>query len=305
MSRAEHLVTVDALAAELETPSPPVLLDVRWRLFDEPDAGWRGYLDQHLPGSRFLDMERVLTGHTGDPRDGRHPLPDADTLTSGLRALGIGAGDDIVVYDDPGSFAADRAWWVLRWAGMRVRVLDGGLPAWVAASRATEAGQPEPPPPGRSTGLIDLHTGQLPSIDADEAARFPDHGILVDCRAPNRFTGDYEPLDPRAGHIPGAVNLSAATLFTDDGYLLPDDQLDRRFADLAGLADQADQAYQAYQGPVAAYCGSGVSAAHNVLALAVLGREAALFPGSWSAWSNDLDRPVATGGGSPGSPLAP
>lgn len=305
MSRTEHLVTVDALAAELETSFPPVLLDVRWRLFDEPEAGWRRYLDQHLPGARFLDLERVLTGHTDNPRDGRHPLPDLETLVAGLRELGVSASDDLVVYDDPGSFAADRAWWVLRWVGLRARVLDGGLPAWVAGAETTESGkreaEPEPPLPSRSMGLDGLHTGQLSSIDADEAARFPEHGVLVDCRAPNRFSGEYEPLDPRAGHIPGAVNISAATLFTDDGHLPADDELHRRLAGLIGVTEQTGATEQ---GPVAAYCGSGVSAAHDVLALAVLGRDAALFPGSWSAWSNDPDRPAATGSGSPGSPPA-
>ena len=293
MNRAEHLVTVTALAAELESSAPPVLLDVRWRLFDKPDAGRRGYLDQHLPGARFLDLERVLTGHTGNARDGRHPLPTLETLVAGLRELGVSASDALVVYDEPGSFAADRAWWVLRWVGLRVRVLDGGLPAWVAASKTTESGEPEPPEHGRSTGLDGLHAGQLPSIDVAEAARFPEHGVLVDCRAPNRFTGEYEPLDPRAGHIPGAVNVSAATLFTEDGNLPSDDELHRR---LAGLA-QPD-----VKGPIAAYCGSGVSAAHEVLALAVLGRDAALFPGSWSAWANDPDRAVATGGRSASLP---
>ena len=137
--RSEHLLTPAELAAELGSDAPPVLLDVRWGLRDEPGAGRLRYGAQHLPGARFLDLESVLTSHCDDPRQGRHPLPDGPTLTSGLAALGVGAGGDVVLYDEPGSFAAERAWWVLRWAGIRARVLDGGMTAWLADGLPTES----------------------------------------------------------------------------------------------------------------------------------------------------------------------
>ncbi len=276
MSRSEHLVTASDLRRE---PDSVIVLDVRWRLGDLPSDGRARYVAGHLPGARHLDLEQVLTGPTDDPRAGRHPLPEVARLEHGLGALGVEAGDEVVVYDEPGSFAAARAWWVLRWAGIRTRVLDGGLPAWVAAGGPLQQGGEVSWPTTTPT----LTTGHLPCLSADEAAGFPDHGVLVDVRAPERFRGEVEPLDPRAGHVPGAVNLPAVRLFTDAGRLPLEEDLRRSLAELGAFGD------------VAAYCGSGVSAAQAVLALATLDVEAALFAGSWSAWSNDPDRPVATG----------
>ena len=277
MTRTAHLVPVDELADRLDTVR---LLDVRWALKDAPGDGRRRYAQGHLPGARFLDLEEVLTSHTGDPLDGRHPLPEVAALAAGLGALGVDAAEDIVVYDEPGSFAAERAWWVLRWAGLRVRVLDGGFPAWVAAAGPVQTGEPPDVVPTH----LDLAVGRLPTIDVETAATFAaDGGVLVDARAGERYRGEVEPLDPRAGHIPGAVNVSAATLY-DDGRMPPNDRL----RELLGPALSSEV-------PVAAYCGSGVSAARDVLALAVLGVDAALFPGSWSAWSNDPARPAAVG----------
>jgi thiosulfate/3-mercaptopyruvate sulfurtransferase len=279
VTRAEHLVSVAELAPML---SRVRLLDVRWSLSDSAGEGRRRYAEGHLPGARFLDLEEVLTAHTGDPLDGRHPLPEVATLTEGLGALGVSERDDLVVYDDPGSFAAERAWWVLRWVGLRVRVLDGGLPVWVGAGLALEPGEP---PPAVSARLV-LNPGQLPTIDVDGAAAFPENGVLVDGRAGGRYRGEVEPLDPRPGHIPGAVNVPAASLY-DDGRMPADHELRRRLAPaLDAMQDRP---------AVAAYCGSGVSAARDVLTFAVLGIDAALFPGSWSAWSNDPDRPAALG----------
>jgi thiosulfate/3-mercaptopyruvate sulfurtransferase len=275
MSRSEHLVTVEGLTRSDR------LLDVRWHLKDAPGDGRRRYARGHLPGARFLDLEEVLTRHTGDPRDGRHPLPEVGTLTAGLEALGVTLDDDLVVYDEPGSHAAERAWWVLRWAGLRVRVLDGGIDAWVEAGRPLEKGEPAPPRPSR----LELTVGHLPTIDADGAALFaPDGGVLIDGRAPERYRGETEPLDPRPGHVPGAVNVPATSLY-DAGRMPSTEELRSRLA----------VALEGNPGPVAAYCGSGVSAARDVLALAVLGVEASLYPGSWSAWSNDPCRPAAFG----------
>jgi thiosulfate/3-mercaptopyruvate sulfurtransferase len=292
VTRARHLVPVTELAAGLGHVR---VLDVRWRLSDAPGDGRRRYAEGHLPGARFLDLEAVLTRHTGNPLDGRHPLPDGGTLADGLGALGVEADDDLVVYDEPGSFAAERAWWVLRWAGLRVRVLDGGLPAWVAAGQAVVAGEP---PPVTGTRL-NLSVGHLPTIDVAGAARFAASGVLVDARAGERYRGEVEPLDPRSGHIPGAVNVSAATLY-DEGRMPSDDELRRQFEPALGPVHEPIEATERLR-PVAAYCGSGVSAARDVLALAVLGVDAALFPGSWSAWSNDPERPAAVGP-EPGGP---
>lgn len=286
-ARTEHLVTVAELGQAMATADPPVLLDVRWRLGDAAGEGARRYAEGHLPGARFLDLEAVLTRHTGDRRDGRHPLPDLDTLATGLTALGVRDGSPVVVYDEAGSFAAERAWWVLRWAGVPARLLDGGLTAWTEAGMPLASGPDSGPTasadPG-STGPLTLTGGHLPTIDVDAAAAFPSRGTLVDARAAERYRGEVEPLDPRAGHIPGAVNAPAAGLFDATGRL-PEGEVLHAALGAAGTSDA----------PVAVYCGSGVSAARGVLALSVLGVDAALFPGSWSAWANDPDRLAATG----------
>ncbi len=269
-ARNEVLVSVADLPDEVQ------LLDVRWNLGEQPGAGFEKYLQGHLPGARFLDLEAVLTGPTTDPTRGRHPLPDAVQLGEGLGALGIDPAQPVVVYDDPGSYAAGRAWWVLRWAGLDVRVLDGGIRAWVASGRPLQTGEPDVV----AGAPLDLATGRLPTVDADEVAAF--EGVLIDVRAPERFRGETEPVDPRAGHIPGAVNRPVSRFWNADGLLPSAAELDT----LVGLP--ADK-------PVAVYCGSGVSAAQAVLALASLGVEASLYPASWSGWSSDPTRPVAVG----------
>ncbi|MDQ7992085.1 MAG: sulfurtransferase [Propionicimonas sp.] len=276
-ARARVLIGVAELADRLAGPEAPQLLDVRWSL-GAPDGAGRGdYRAGHLPGARFLDLEAVLTGPTTDPLLGRHPLPDPDRVADGLAALGVDADRPVVVYDQPGSFAAGRAWWVLSWLGVDVRVLDGGLRAWVASAGPLETGEPRPPVPAQVRPLAPGHLG---TIDADQAAGFD--GTLIDVRAPERFRGEVEPLDPRAGHIPGAVNRPVGRFWDDDGRLPPAAVL----RDLLRLPDD---------GRVAVYCGSGVSAAQVVLALASLGLDAELYPASWSGWSSDPDRPAAVG----------
>lgn len=273
-ARSEVLIDTTALTEALAAGAQ--LLDVRWNLGEEPGTGHRAFIEGHIPTARFLDLEHVLTGPLTDPTLGRHPLPDASRLAEGLGALGVEADRPLVVYDVPGSFAAGRAWWVLRWAGLDVRVLDGGLPGWATAGGELETGEPEAPEPT----TLDLTTGSMSTVDADEAAAFP--GVLIDVRAPERYRGEVEPLDRAAGHIPGAVNRPVAG-FGDAAGRLPD------AATLDALLDLPLNA------PVAIYCGSGVSAAQAVLALASLGIEAALYPPSWSGWSSDPSRPVATG----------
>ena len=266
MARDEVLITADALAGLDEVD----LLDVRWQLGEAQGEGRRRYLDGHLPDARFLDFEAVLARH-GEPIEGRHPLPDVDTLEEGLGRLGVDGSRLIVVYDEAGSFAASRAWWVLRWAGLHVRVLDGGIGAWTEQGRPLAQGEVVAQP----VDLL-LTLGHLPTIDADQAADFD--GTLIDARAAERYRGEVEPMDPVAGHIPGAVNVPVSQFFASDG----------RLPDAERLTELLD-----VPGPVATYCGSGVSAAQLVLAAATLDRSVPLYPGSRSAWSNDPSRPVA------------
>ncbi|MFC8045101.1 sulfurtransferase [Nocardia sp. NPDC057353] len=249
------------------------LLDVRWALGDPEGA--QQYSDGHIPGAVFVDLDIELAAPPS-PARGRHPLPDLGYLQQCARSWGIRQGDAVVVYDATGGLAAARAWWLLRWGGIAdVRILDGGLPAWIAAGEPVATGAEAETVPGD----VVLTAGNLPVIDADAAARWP--GVLLDARAGERFRGETEPVDPRAGHIPGAVSAPTAENLDGDGRFRPLDDLRERFAGL--------------DGPVAVYCGSGVTAAHQIAALAVVGIEAALYPGSWSQWAHDPKRPVATG----------
>ena len=200
------------------------------------------------------------------------------TLAEGLSAVGVDPARALVVYDEAGSYAAARAWWVLRWAGLSVRVLDGGIDAWTAGGGGLETGAVRVEPT-----FLSLSVGQLATVSADEAADTPRTGVLVDVRAPERFRGELEPIDPVAGHIPGAVNIPVVGLFDEAGALPDEATLRERFG--AALDGR----------PITAYCGSSVAATQAVLALKALGVDAALYPGSWSAWANDPDRPVATG----------
>lgn len=273
------LVEADRLAAELDRVDPPALLDVRWRLAGPP--GRDDYAAGHLPGAVFVDLDTELCGHPGTA--GRHPLPDPAALQAALRAAGIRAGHPVVVYDGGDGMAAARAWWTLRWAGHRpVRVLHGGYPAWLAAGLPVSTEAPDPTP-----GDVTVAPGALPVLDAAEAARLAaaDAGVLLDVRAAPRYRGESEPIDPVAGHLPGAVNLPASG-YVADGRFPAAEALRERFA-AAGVAEGT---------PVGAYCGSGVTAAQAVLALHLAGRpDAALYVGSWSNWVADPHRPVATG----------
>ncbi|MEO6533799.1 MAG: sulfurtransferase [Pseudolysinimonas sp.] len=259
---------------------PLRVLDVRWRL-DRPD-GRPDYLAGHIPGAVYVDLDTQLA-KPGEPRDGRHPLPPVEELQSHARGWGINSGDTVVVYDDLKNMSAARAWWLLRYAGVGdVHLLDGGLAAWMAAELPLETGEAAL----RSSGSVTLRYGALPVVSIDEAAAFPGAGVLIDARAGERFRGEVEPIDPRAGHIPGALSAPTAGNVDADGRFLPPARLRARFAAL-GIEPGT---------PVAAYCGSGVTAAHEVVALALAGFDAALFPGSWSQWANDAERPVAVGG---------
>ncbi len=274
--RSEPLIDAAALAAAIAS-RPPVILDVRWQLGGQP--GIEAYTAGHLPGAVFVDLERELSGPPGP--GGRHPLPDAADFAAAMRAKGVSRGRPVVVYDAGGALSAARAWWLLRYFGHRdVAVLDGGLAAWQAAGYAltTAVAAPEP-------GDFEAVPGGMPILDAAGAGRLPSIGVLLDARAPERFRGEREPIDPVAGHIPGARNRPATSNLAPDSRFLPAERLR---ADFAGLG--------AHPGSeVGAYCGSGVTAAQLVLALELGGVAAALYPGSWSEWVADSRRPVEAG----------
>ncbi len=274
------LISVAELAQQLSTGTPPRVLDVRWTVA-APD-GYGAYLDGHIPGAVYVDLDAELSDHSITGR-GRHPLPTAAGLQDSARRWGLNPGDTVVIYDDWGGQAAARAWWLLRAAGVaNVRLLDGGWSEWQRGGLPAEivAAQPDP-------GTITIeHLDGLPTVDADgvaERASSPTD-IVLDARAAARYRGDEEPLDQRAGHIPGAVSAPTAFNLNPDGTFRNAAELRARFAEF-GVGEA----------PVAVYCGSGVTATHQIAALAVAGYDAALYPGSWSEWSSAAERPVATG----------
>ena len=279
--REQVLVGAEELARELAAAEPPAVLDVRWSLA-EPD-GRPAYRSGHVPGAVFVDLESELASPPS-PAAGRHPLPDPAGLQDSARRWGLRRGGRVVVYDDAGGTSAARAWWLLRWAGLTdVRILDGALPGWRRAGLPLESGDVVPEP---GDVVLPLAAGAgpgMPTTDADGAAAWP--GVLLDARAGERYRGEREPVDPRAGHVPGARSAPTTENLADDGTFLPQAELRRRFAGVGVVPGRA----------VGVYCGSGVTAAHEVAALASIGVEATLYPGSWSQWSADPARPTAIG----------
>lgn len=265
------LISIDELATEL---AKVTVLDVRYKLggpkgADEFAAG-------HIPGAAYVDLDTMLAAPPG--QGGRHPLPDAQTFEGAMRSVGVSNERAVVVYDDWGGRAAGRAWWLLRYFGhANVRVLDGGWGGWTRAGGevATETRAP-------IAGMFTAVAGGMPIV---EAADVPRAGVLIDARAPERFRGDTEPVDPVAGHIPGAVNVPTTANLDSEGRFRPSGELAAEYAKV-GAVSGAD---------VAVYCGSGVTAAHDVLALEIAGVRAKLYPGSWSAWITDPSRPIARG----------
>jgi len=264
-------------AAELRAQLPATtVLDVRYRMGGPP--GLQEYAAGHVPGAAYVDLDADLAAPPGD--GGRHPLPDPEVFGAAMRRAGVRADRPVVVYDDWSGHAAGRCWWLLRHHGHPdVRVLDGGWAAWRAGGGGVETGVAE-----ASAGDFEPGSGVLPVVEADRVLDVP---VLVDARAPERFRGETEPVDPVAGHIPGAVNVPTITNLAADGRFRSTDQL-RALYEAAGVPTDGSQ-------EVAVYCGSGVTAVHDLIALELLGVQAALYAGSWSGWITDPSRPVERG----------
>ncbi|MEZ3182776.1 sulfurtransferase [Streptomyces pimonensis] len=276
------IISASELASASAGAHPPVLLDVRWQLGtakaagEPPFDGRAAYRAGHLPGAVFVDLDEELASAPGER--GRHPLPDLEVFGAAMRRAGVSSAAPVVVYDGGTGWGAARAWWLLRWTGHPdVRVLDGGLPSWKGP---LETSVPQP-----AEGDFVPVPGAAGLLDADGAAALARSGVLLDARAGERYRGEVEPIDRVGGHIPGAVSAPTTENVGADGRFLPAGELGARFKKL-GVAQGS---------PVGVYCGSGVSAAHEVLALAVAGIPAALYVGSWSEWSSDPGRPVAVG----------
>lgn len=279
MNSVSPLITADALANLLAAGStPPTILDVRWQLATGADRS--AYLDGHIPGAAFVDLDRQLADPPSE--HGRHPLPSPERFAAEMRSLGVSSGRPVVVYDAGTATAAARAWWLLSYFGHpAVAVLDGGLAVWIAGGNPLET-EPAPAPPGDFIA----RPGGMPVVTVSEVEAIAARGLLIDARARERFLGLDEPVDPIAGHIPGARNRPTTENVDSTGRFLDSAELRAAFEHL-GASDSE---------PVAAYCGSGVTAAHEVLALELAGYRAALYPGSWSEWISDRSRPVAQHG---------
>lgn len=274
------LISAEQLRTLIEAGKPPVLLDCGFELSD-PQAGERQFAQAHLPGALYAHLDGDLSGpKTG--LNGRHPLPARDEFAACAGRWGIAPGVQVVAYDAQGGPYASRAWWLLRWLGHdAVAVLDGGLQAWTACggSLTAQPGQPTARPP------YPAGPGQMPTVDAATLLAGGAAWTVLDARAPERFRGDVEPLDPVAGHIPGAVNRCFKDNLGSDGRFRPVEDLRRDFAP-----------WSAAPARVVHQCGSGVTACHNLLAMAHAGLTGSrLYPGSWSEWCADPARPVARG----------
>lgn len=266
------LISTDQLAASI---GDVTVLDVRYLMGGPP--GRELHEAGHVPGAAYVDLDEDLADPPGV--GGRHPLPDERRFEAAMRRAGVRADRPVVVYDDWQGRAAARAWWLLKHHGHPdVRVLDGGWTAWLEEGHPVAAGETTVEP-GDFTVRADK---RMAVVEADEVT---DVDVLIDARAPERFRGETEPVDPVAGHIPGAVNVPTTDNLDADGRFRSADELYATYARVGATST----------GSVAAYCGSGVTAAHDVLAMAAAGIDAALYPGSWSGWITDSSRPVETG----------
>ncbi|WP_298251506.1 sulfurtransferase [uncultured Arthrobacter sp.] len=271
------LMDVQELQDRMTSGAQLILLDVRWALGDP--HGHENYRAAHIPGAVYVDLQTQLCA-PGGPGLGRHPLPHTDALQEAARQWGLDDDSTVVAYDDSGNLAAARLWWLLRDAGFdSVSLLDGGLTAWRAAGFEVEGGEEQ-----HCVGSVTLSCGHMPVVAVPDLLDDATVDVLLDARAGERFRGEQEPVDPKAGHIPGAVSAPTMENLGRDRRFRPAAELRRRFGALG-----------ADRGRVAVYCGSGITAAHEIAALDIAGISASLFPGSWSQWSTTEGLPVATG----------
>jgi len=256
--------------------APVTVLDVRYRTAGASGPG--EYSLGHVPGAVYVDLDTELAAAPG--AGGRHPLPATEVFEQAMRRAGVSEGRAVVVYDDWAGMAAGRAWWLLRFHGhVDVRVLDGGWAAWVQDGGEVERGVAMNAP-----GDFTARPGQLSVVEADRVLDVP---VLVDARAPERYRGETEPIDPVAGRIPGALNVPTGANLQADGRFRTPEQLKAVYEAAGVPTDGARE--------VAVYCGSGVTAVHDILALESIGVSATLYPGSWSEWITDPERPVESG----------
>ena len=282
-NRQALLIEVDELASEL-TNDKLRIIDCRFDLMN-PDAGRKSYLEGHIPGAVYADLDADLAAPV-DATTGRHPLPETATVGETFRRLGVSQDTDVVVYDTAGGAMAARAWWLLRWLGHdEVKVLDGGLPCWLAANRSLEEGE------------VDVEEGDfMPTprdgyvLTTEEVVAGLEGGrelLLVDARDAARFRGEVEPIDSVAGHIPATLNLPFTEALSADGTFRPEKALEALWREILG--DSKDVAWSAM-------CGSGVTACHLAISALLAGyRDPGVYVGSWSEWIRDPARPVETG----------
>jgi thiosulfate/3-mercaptopyruvate sulfurtransferase len=281
----ETLIDADSLRSLLAGSHEPLVLDCRFDLSD-PAAGRRAYAQGHIPKALYADLNQDLSAPV-TPSSGRHPLPERVAFAATLKRWGVTESRQVIAYDAQNSSFAARLWWMLHWVGHRAcAVLDGGFQAWLAAGGASEAGSERSV--SASAALQIATDADFATLDAAAvAARIPDRSLLIDARAAERYSGAVEPIDRLAGHVPGAVNHPFSTSLAPDGRFLAAEELHRRWqARLNGRGAEE----------IIAMCGSGVTACHNLLSLKIAGLSGArLYPGSWSEWIADPQRPVARG----------
>lgn len=276
------LISVEQLVALQRSAAQPVIFDCRFNLMNPPE-GLTLYQESHIPEAHYLHLDEDLSSVIGF-RTGRHPLPDFDALAGKLGSTGVTREKQVVVYDDCGGAMAGRAWWLMKLIGLsEVAVLDGGFPAWIAAEQAVTAELPALPAAFELEPEINTEMMR----DADAVLTLPDNWQLVDARTPERYRGEQEPIDPVAGHIPGAINRPLQQNLNEQGLFKTPEQLRSEWLTfLNGTTPEQ----------IVHYCGSGVTACHNMLAMEHAGLTGSkVYPGSWSEWIKNIERPVARG----------